>query len=133
MELVHAASMKKLWDKWGIVLSAACIVHCFAVVILPLLLPALEMFVHSPWVHRCFAALVIITTPLAFIPGYRRHGLHRVMVGAIGGVTLVLLGVFLDGSVDELVSHGVSIAGSFLLVSAHISNLRHAHRHTHCC
>jgi len=133
MEFVHVGTMRKVWDKWGIVLSAACIVHCFAVVILPLLLPAVEMLVHSPWVHRVFATLVIFTTPLAFLPGYRRHGLQRVLVLAIAGLALVLMGVVLDGQVEELMSHSVSIAGSVLLVSAHLWNLKHSHQHKKCC
>jgi hypothetical protein len=133
MELVHDSTMRKLWDKWGIVLSAACIIHCFAVVILPLLLPAVEMLVHSPWVHRVFATLVIFTTPLAFLPGYRRHGLHRVLILAVAGLCLVLVGVAMDGQVDEFLSHATSIVGSMLLVSAHVWNLKHSHRHQKCC
>ncbi len=125
--------MKKLWDKWGIALSSVCILHCFAVVFIPLLLPALNLVTHSPWFHRIFAVLIIFTTPLAFIPGYRRHGLHRVLAFALIGVSLILLGVFLDGSVEEWLSHGISIVGSVLLVSAHIFNLRHAQKHKHCC
>jgi hypothetical protein len=135
--------MKKQWDKWGIVLSTACIIHCFAVVILPLMLPAVEMFVHSPWVHRVFAVLVITTTPLAFIPGYRRHGLPHVLFSAVAGLVLILSGVFLDGRINEVLSHGVSILGSILLVSAHILNIRYSrrfhpvvHKHSHtknCC
>jgi len=120
--------MKKQWDKWGIVLSTACIIHCFAVVILPLMLPAVEMFVHSPWVHRIFAALVITTTPLAFIPGYRQHRLQYVLFTAVAGLFMILSGVFLDGRIDEALSHGISIVGSILLVSAHVLNLRYSRR-----
>ncbi len=135
--------MKKQWDKWGIVLSTACIIHCFAVVILPLMLPAVEMFVHSPWVHRIFAALVITTTPLAFIPGYRSHGLKHVLALAVVGLVMILSGVFIDGHVSEWLSHATSIVGSLLLVSAHVFNIRYSrkfhpvrHKHSHaekCC
>jgi len=135
MELVYESAMKKLWDKWGIALSAACIVHCIAVVFLPLMLPAVEMMVHSPWVHRIFAIIIIFTSPLAFIPGYRRHGLHRVLFFAMAGLTLILMGIFLDGAISEYVTHSMSILGSASLVYAHIKNLRHAHKHEHdhCC
>lgn len=135
--------MKKQWDKWGIVLSTACIIHCFAVVILPLMLPAIEIFVHSPWVHRIFAVLVITTTPLAFIPGYRSHGVRQVLGMAVLGLTMILSGVLIDGRVAELISHSISIIGSLLLVTAHVFNIRysrkfrpvkHVHSHTeNCC
>ncbi len=133
MELVHGITMRKIWDKWGIALSAACLVHCFAVVFLPLMLPAIELMVHSPWIHRVFALLVIITIPLAFVPGYKRHGVHSVLVTALAGLVLILTGVFLDGATDEYISHGISIVGSFLLVWAHLMNIRHSQKHKHCC
>ena len=135
--------MKKQWDIWGIALSTACVIHCFAVVLLPLLLPAVEIFVHNGWFHRIFATLVVITTPLAFIPGYRRHKLQRVLISAVAGLTLVILGTFLDGQLNEVFTHGISISGSLLLVSAHVFNIRysrqfHPVRHKHsntenCC
>lgn len=125
--------MKKVWDKLGIALSSICLAHCVAVVLLPLLLPALGTYFHSPWIHQTFAALVLIITPMAFMPGYRRHGLTRVLVLAWAGVAFVLAGVFSDGKLPEITSHGLSIMGSCFLVSGHLLNLRHSRKAARCC
>jgi hypothetical protein len=133
MEAVYENTMKKVWDKLGIALSTICLAHCVVVVVLPLLLPALGTFFHSPWIHQTFAGLVLIITPMAFMPGYRRHGLSRVLVMAWTGVALVLAGVLSDGKLPEITSHSLSIMGSGFLVTAHLLNLRHSRKAASCC
>lgn len=132
MEHVHGHTHRKTWDKWGIALSGACLIHCLLVILLPLLLPAVEMLVDSPWVHRLFGLFVLLTTPLAFLPSYRRHGLHMVLAWAAAGMGLVIAGVFLDQKVSDNWAHVLSVGGSILLVSAHILNIRKSQKHT-CC
>ena len=122
---------KKVWDKVGILLSSACLVHCVGLLVIPFLLPALGAFFHSPWVHRFFAAFILIVTPMAFMPGYRRHGMSRVLVQAGLGIAFILAGVATDGVLPELASHGFSVVGSLMLVGAHVQNLRHSRRS--CC
>ena len=126
------SSNKKAWDRLGILLSSACLIHCVAVIFLPLLIPALALLVHTPWVHRVFAVVILVVTPMAFIPGYRRHGMSRIITMAYIGVGLILLGVFSDGFVSEYVSHGMSVLGSLALVTAHVQNIRHS-RASRCC
>lgn len=131
---VHENS-KGTWDKWGMALSGACLLHCVAVMALPLLLPTLRLFVHTPWIHRLFALFILVVTPMAFVPGYRRHGISTAMTLAYGGVALILVGVFTDGFFSELLTHGISITGSVILIAAHVQNLRHTHSNAHqkCC
>lgn len=129
---VHDNSTRKTWDKLGIALSGACLIHCILVFFLPLLVPAMALFIHTPWIHRFFAVFILVVTPLAFIPGYRRHGMRRVMVRAYIGIGFILMGVFFDGHTSEVFSHGLSIIGSILLVTAHLQNIRHSRR-KHCC
>lgn len=126
------SSNKKAWDRLGIVLSTACFFHCVAVMGLPLLLPTLNLFIHTPWIHRVFAVLILVITPMAFIPGYRRHGLSNIIALAYLGVAGILLGVFLDGHTEEWISHSISILGSILLITAHVQNIRHSRR-ANCC
>lgn len=133
--------MKKQWDIWGIALSTACVIQSCSGSS-SIAIPAVEIFVHNGWFHRIFATLVVITTPLAFIPGYRRHKLQRVLGCAVAGLVLVILGALLDGQLNEVFTHGISISGSLLLVSAHVLNIRysrqfhpvkHTHSHTEKC
>jgi hypothetical protein len=125
--------MKKVWDRVGIAFSSACVVHCIAVAFLPLLFPALSVYTHSTWVHVIVGIIILFTSPLAFIPGYRKHGLSWIISTAFLGLFFILLGILLEEKVSDQVSHGVSIIGSMILVIAHAKNIQHSHRHRHQC
>ncbi len=132
MEAVHEDTVKKAWDRWGIALSSACIIHCVAVVVLPLLVPAVGLVLHGPWVHRVFAVFIAVSGWFAFSPVYRRHGLNAVVGRALAGTLLLVFALLFDGHAPEGLVHGLSIAGSILLVIAHVLNLRHTHQRS-CC
>lgn len=131
--------MKKVWDKLGIAFSSACVVHCIMVAFLPLLFPALAQLSHQPWIHLSVGFSILFTSPLAFVPGFKKHGLTWIVALACTGLALILLGMILENTVEsEQLSHGISIVGSVLLVLAHYKNLRHSHRRGHqhrhqCC
>lgn len=126
--------MKKVWDRMGIAFSSICAVHCVAVAFLPLLFPAISAYSHQPWVHISVGITILFTSPLAFIPGYRKHGLTWIIAMAMVGLFFILAGMILEkNEVSEQLSHGVSILGSLLLVLAHAKNLQHSHRHHHQC
>lgn len=125
--------MKKIWDRLGIAFSSACVVHCLAVAFLPLVFPALTELTHQSWIHIVVGFIILFTSPMAFIPGYRKHGLTWIMGVAFGGLFLILMGVLSENDVPDQISHGLSICGSLLLVFAHAKNLQHSHRHQHQC
>lgn len=125
--------MKKVWDRLGIAVSSACVVHCIMVAFLPLIFPALHMYAHLTWVHAAVGMAILFTTPLAFLPGYRRHGLTWIISVALMGVFLIGVGWLLEDKVSEQMSHGITILGSLFLVFAHAKNIQHSHRHQHQC
>jgi hypothetical protein len=125
--------MKKVWDRVGIGFSSACVVHCIIVAFLPILFPAIEIYTHQSWIHLIVGFIILFTSPLAFIPGYRRHGITWIIGVAIAGLFLILSGIILEKHFSEQISHGISIFGSLLLVFAHAKNLQHSHRHQHQC
>ncbi len=125
--------MKRVWDRVGIAFSSACVAHCIAVAFLPMIFPALAVYAHSSWVHIIGGALVILTSFLAFIPGYKKHGLSWIIGVALLGIAFIISGILLEQFVPEQISHGVSIAGSLFLVFAHGKNIQHSHRHSHQC
>jgi hypothetical protein len=126
--------MKKIWDRLGIAFSSACVVHCLVVAFLPLIFPALSEYTHSSWVHIIVGMIILLTSTLAFVPGYRKHGLNWIIGIAVFGVSFITFGVLLENQVDDQMSHGVSMVGSLFLVFAHFKNLQHSHRHNnHCC
>lgn len=125
--------MKKVWDRLGIAFSSACVVHCILVAFLPVIFPAISAYTHSTWIHIVVGVIILFTSPLAFIPGLKKHGLTWILATAISGLFFILLGILLEGHVSDQASHGVSIFGSIILVFAHVKNLQHSHRHHHQC
>lgn len=125
--------MKKVWDRLGIAFSSACVVHCIFVAFIPLIFPALAYFTHLDWVHGAVAISLLVTTPMAFYPGFKKHGLTWILSLASLGILIILAGMFLEDRTSEILSHSISILGSLLLVLAHVKNLQHSHKHKHQC
>jgi hypothetical protein len=126
--------MKKFWDRLGIAFSSVCVIHCIMVAFLPLLIPALTQFNHQPWVHVTVGLSILLTSPLAFVPGFKKHGLTWIIVLGISGLVFILTGMILEQIIhSEQISHGVSIMGSVLLVTAHFKNIHHSQNHRHQC
>jgi hypothetical protein len=125
--------MKKVWDRLGITFSTACVIHCIVVAFLPLFFPALSIYKDSTWVHIAVGFIILFTSPLAFVPGFRKHGLTWILGVAVTGLFLIMMGVLLEGSITDQTSHGISILGSLFLVFAHAKNLQHSHKHHHQC
>lgn len=124
-------SMKKVvWDRLGIAFSSACVIHCVMVAFAPLFFPFVRNFFDSSWVHVVMATIILFTSPLAFVPGYRKHGITWILKSAMVGLMLVFMGILLEDKVSDQVSHGISICGSLFLVFAHAKNLQHTHRHS---
>ena len=130
---MYTRSMKKVWDRLGIAFSSACVVHCILVAFMPLFFPAIATYTHSSWIHIVVGLIILFTSPLAFVPGYRKHGLTWILGVAISGLFFIILGIMMEGFYSDQITHGVSIFGSLLLVFAHAKNLQHSHRHAHQC
>ena len=125
--------MKKVWDRLGIAFSSACVAHCILVAFVPMVFPAISAYTHSTWIHVVVGMIILLTSPLAFVPGYKKHGLTWILATAIGGMMLILFGILAEGQISDQLSHGISIFGSILLVFSHAKNLQHSHRHKHQC
>jgi len=126
--------MKKVWDQMGITISSICVIHCLVVAFIPLIVPAFSFYAHNPWVHIITGLVVLFTTLLAFIPGLKKHGLNWILVTAVLGLILIILGIAAENfQFSEPLSHGISILGSLFLVFAHVKNIQHSRKHHHQC
>lgn len=151
------ASRLGVLDRYGVVASIGCAVHCMVAPLLLLAAPALGgLWVH-PATHLAIAAFVLPVAAVALHHGVRRHG--RAWIGVLGaaGMLLVAVGVVLPWLVPSGVhaAHGactdccpsvhvdaengawsvrippasiVTLLGGVALVAAHVANLRHR-----CC
>lgn len=116
--------MRRTWDKFGISLSSLCLIHCFSIVLLPLVFPFLITYIHNIWIHIIFALIVVGLFPLAFLPGYRLHKSIAVLATAFVAMGFLLAGIVTEDKVSDWISHALSITGSVLIVTAHILNIR---------
>ncbi len=114
------------WDRIGIFVSGACLVHCL---LLPVVVALLPLFSFSEalhtWMHPVAAAVLIPTTLLALRSARRLHGDRAVQLLLWAGLALVvpaaILGHVFTGALSETL---VTLAGSLLLIGGHWRNWR---------
>lgn len=120
--------VNKIWDKVGICASGLCLIHCLATPILLILIPA-SMFtnIHFEITHQIFAVVVTSSILLAVYPTCKEHGHYDIIGLALIGITLILCAVFFHDYASETVSHGTTVIGSIILITAHIKNMKIRH------
>jgi hypothetical protein len=122
-------------DALGLAISIVCVVHCLALPLAALLLPALALRLDHAADHQLHWALLALAAPissLALWRGARKHHSWTWFKLGAGGLVLMLLGVLhAFGAHSEV---AVTMAGVSLLAVAHVRNivlLWHAHAATH--
>jgi MerC mercury resistance protein len=110
------------WDRWGVGASALCVVHCIATPIMALALPGIAAT--EGVMHGLLGVAIMVFASLAFIPGCRTHGKHRViLLGAIG-VMLIWTALLLPQAlVDDGLRDGITVVGGLVTAAAHVFNL----------
>ncbi|HET6567802.1 MAG TPA: MerC domain-containing protein [Rhodothermales bacterium] len=118
----HAA----FWDRIGIWISGACMVHCL---LLPVALTTLSVWpvmgaVHA-WLHPVFALLLVPTTAGAARHGWRHHRRKDVVALLAVGLAVVLVaGILGHLAPGALVETAITVTGSILLITGHWRNWR---------
>lgn len=116
---------KLWWDRLGIALSIACLVHCL---VLPFVIVALPL-VAAQWLdtstfHTAMALALMPVALLAVVPGLRMHGRISVAAAMAAGLSLLSTAAFAG---EDLLSHEwqivLTVAGGAILVAAHAVNL----------
>jgi hypothetical protein len=121
------------WDRWGILLSSLCAIHCLVTPILLLSLPVLGAYFQSQMVHVVMALFVVPVGAFAFWSGYKHH--KKINLLAMGFVGLSLVGgapLVHDFFNVELIREDImTIFGSAILIGAHLLNRRACQCHEH--
>ena len=117
-------AVARVLDGWAVGLSGLCLVHCLALPVLAVLLPALGAWTHVEWMHVVF---VLIAAPLSAMALLRpTHGRQTPLaLIAFGGAGVLLLAVGAFG--PDAADIPATVTGSLSLVAAHLFNWR---RHT---
>ncbi|ATB56849.1 membrane protein [Xanthomonas citri pv. fuscans] len=113
-----------LLDSSAIALSGLCLLHCLA-------LPLLGVWSRAEWVHVVFATAAVPLSGYALWSTHRRHALPApVWVLALCGLAGLVFGA--SGLAGDALETPVTVAGSLLLASTHLLNLRLRRRHGAC-
>jgi hypothetical protein len=119
------AHAERRLDKFGMLLSGLCLIHCLCLPLLAVALPFLGSFVtDNPAIHYGFAMFAVPIGMIAFIPGYRQH--HKLGILALGLLGLSLLVSALIWG--EHWEHQLTILGGLCLVTAHVYNYKSLNR-----
>lgn len=121
-------SWAETFDRFGIIASAACFLHCLAT---PIILSLSAVYAHllpsEEHTHRLLAVIVTLVGALAIGSGYRKHKRKAILGLMALGLVLICAGAWFG---DRLPSHSdeiaVTLAGSCCMIAAHRLN------HTFC-
>jgi uncharacterized membrane protein YdjX (TVP38/TMEM64 family) len=118
--------MKKVtWDTAGILVSILCIIHCVALPLLVIFLPALStaFLPEEALVHKVLFCMIIAVAALAFVPGYTFHKQIKPLFWLAVGLLLLIFATFFA---HELLGHQsepiLAISGSLAVITAHYLN-----------
>lgn len=116
-------SIRDRLDRFGVLLSGLCALHCVLSIVLVSLLGLGGSLLLSPEIHRVGLGLAIIVGVLTLGIGALRHGLPGPLMIGTGGIVLMALALAAGHGLPEAL---LTIAGVALVATAHIRNLRHA-------
>jgi hypothetical protein len=113
----------RLFDASALSLSGLCLIHCLVMPVAAIFMPALLLISHAEWVHTAFLVFAVPMTSLALWSVHRHHPLPRALIlVAVLGLACLAGGAF--GWPLQNWAEQITIAGSLLLVTAHIWNWR---------
>jgi len=112
-------------DRWGMIISGICVIHCLALPIATALLPFLALGLPlEEWAHPVLLGIALPVTGIALLRGYLRHRLVRpAILGAIG-LALIALGTLVGNDLKETL---FTVMGASLVVVAHFLNWKRHH------
>jgi membrane-bound metal-dependent hydrolase YbcI (DUF457 family) len=110
-------------ESMAIAAAAACLAHCVALPVLVAALPALATVIPIPTSFHIAALIFAVPTTLfALGIGYRHHRRATPLWAGLAGLVLLLIAVAMyERTPGEA---PVTMAGSLLIVAAHLSNWR---------
>lgn len=118
-------SIRYRLDRFGVVLSALCAVHCLASVALVAGLGLGGQLLLAPEIHRYGLALALVIAGVTIGHGALRHRQPAPFVTAMMGLTFMGGALAAPHGIEEAV---LTVIGVSLVATAHLLNQRIAHR-----
>ena len=135
--------MLKNLDRFAIILSGICALHCIAVPIAISLFPFLSLSMHHGedthelLFHQMIVFIIIPVTLFALSSGYRSHRKWLpTIVASIGLIILLIPALFFDLlSHHQLITHDdevlITLVGGCVHAIGHILNVQNTRHHQH--
>jgi hypothetical protein len=129
--------LKKIWDQSGIIVSIICLIHCLALPVVSIILPALNIaFFNFEQFHQLIFLLVASFGVLAFAVGFRVHKNFKLLLFSVFSIAVIGIATILEHYIDEKIAHALNAFGSLLVIAAHLLNLKLQRQmkcqHEHC-
>lgn len=114
-------SIRGRLDRFGVLLSGLCMLHCLAGMLLVAGLGLGGQFLLAPVIHRVGLALALAVGAITLVIGVVRHRDPRpLQIGSVG-LTLMAIALFVGHGLEEAL---LTVAGVSLLGWAHWRNLK---------
>lgn len=120
----RASQSSNFLDLTGVFLSVLCAIHCTVGPLLILFVPALGGIFESESFHLGLFLAIVPVAGLTFIRCYKKHKSKGTLALAMTAILFLFCGLVF-GEYSELAEHGLTLAGSAMIVVAHILNIRH--------
>ena len=121
------------WDRLGVIMSGLCLIDCLVLPVVSTLLISLQSSVG--WVkelHWYLLPVIGITGGIAFHHSFKAHRAYSIVVSGVVGYLMLAFGELFEPALGFNSVNYVSVAGSALLISAHVRNLMmHSRKHAH--
>lgn len=111
-------------DLFGLILSAACLLHCLMLPVALVAAPALAAWLGETetTLHWILFVVALGVSGGALLAGYRRHGVRLVVTaGGAGLAVMAVAAAHLFGASGEA---ALTLVGAAIVAFAHVVNLR---------
>lgn len=127
--------MQAHFDRFAILLSGICAIHCIALPVVASIIPFLSItmehgnVLHEFWFHQFILLFILPVSVIALISGYRFHRLLApMMIASIGLAVLVGIALFAEYFIDhDIVSDGgetiITVVGGIIHALGHLLNV----------
>jgi len=123
MTNTHPAPSMNRWDRFGIILSATCIIHCLLTPVAIIAIPTLaNLGASEELLHLLFAIFAIPVAAFSLWCGYKQHRVIQPIFYAVPGISFLWIAMELHE--PHWLESVVTGIGGILIISAHVLNHR---------
>ena len=130
------SKMQEYFDRFAILLSGICAIHCIALPVVASVIPLLTATIHHGhdihefWFHQFILLFILPISLIALVTGYRSHNkLLPVVIAGLGLAVLTFIALFaeqllINGTIPHEGETLLTIVGGVIHAIGHILNVQ---------